>query len=55
MSKPNVQGTGKTQETGTGIYYGPVLIILALLICWLLAANWDRLPQVIASAVAALP
>jgi hypothetical protein len=36
-------------------YYGPVLSIVLLLACWFIIGNWNQLPQLIDSTMAALP
>ncbi len=57
MPKSGMNGSGRSAGTGTSLYYGPVLIILALLVGWLVVTNWDQLPQLphaIANAVATL-
>jgi hypothetical protein len=37
------------------MYYGAVIWIVVLLLCWFVIGHWDRLPQLISSTMAALP
>jgi hypothetical protein len=35
-------------------YYGTLLLIVLLLVCWFVIGHWDQLPQLIDNTMAAL-
>ncbi len=54
MSKREATG-GRTRPWFPRAYYGPVAWIAVLLGCWFLIAEWQMLPTIIDSTMAALP
>ncbi len=52
--EPDDQG-GPRRSAAKHVYYGPVLCIGLLLVCWFLIVDWQDLPQVIGSTMAAIP
>jgi hypothetical protein len=56
MSKPKLGEQGGLRRSGPyHTYYGPVLWIVILLAGWLLITEWQELPELISSTMAALP
>jgi hypothetical protein len=52
------QANGADRPRGTTAchtYYGTVVSIVLLLVCWFVIGHWSELPQVIDSTLAALP
>jgi hypothetical protein len=52
------QGNGSDRSRGTSAahaYYGTVVSIVLLLVCWFVIGHWRELPQIIDSGLAALP
>lgn len=42
---------GRPHQSGAGAYVAPVLMILGLLACYALLADWRYLPSVVSSAL----
>jgi hypothetical protein len=56
MSRPGMKGSSSPRGSGPShVYYGPVLSIVLMLVCWFIIANWNQLPSLIDSTMAALP
>lgn len=41
----------RPDQSGVGAYVAPVLMILGLLVCYALLADWRQLPSVVSSAL----
>jgi hypothetical protein len=46
---------GPRGSDASRMYYGAVIWIVGLLLCWFVIGHWDQLPQLITSTMAALP
>lgn len=56
MSRSGMKGSSSQRGSGpSSVYYGPVLSIVLLLVCWFIIGNWNQLPSLIDSTMAALP
>jgi hypothetical protein len=56
MSRAGMKGSNNQRGSGpSSAYYGPVLSIVLLLVCWFIIGNWNQLPSLIDSTMAALP
>lgn len=42
---------GRPSQNGAGAYVAPVLMILGLLACYALLADWQQLPSMVSSAL----
>jgi len=56
MNRWQGNGSDRPRATGAGhAYYGTVVSIVLLLVCWFVIGHWSELPQIIDSGLAALP
>jgi hypothetical protein len=56
MSRSGMNGSNGPRGPGMSrTYYGTMLLIVLLLVCWFVIGHWNQLPQLIDSTMAALP